>query len=648
MSPMDLKRKLTAVFSADVVGYSRLMGENEAETVKTLTANRKIMAELTQQHGGRVIDSPGDNILAEFASVVDAVQCAVKIQEEIKARNATLPENRRMEFRVGVNLGDVIEEEGRIYGDGVNIAARLESMAEPGGILISGLVYSQVKNKISFEYEYLGEKTAKNINDPIAVYKVLSFPPPFGAQVDGNPRVESAKPSIAVLPFVNMSNDPEQEYFSDGITEELLTGLAKLGGLKVISRTSAFCFKGKDVDLRTIGKKLNVQNVITGSVRKAGDRLRISAQLIRVDDDTHVWAETFERELKDVFAIQDDISQAVVKRLKVQLLGNKGSAPLQGSIESQLSHDSYLKGLSSWNKRDPKKAIEHLEQSIALDSQNALAYALLATIYTFMTLMSSYPPKMSYAKAKAMAMKALDIDGMLADAHVAVGVVKMAYEYDWVGAEQALLRAIALNPGLWSTHYYYAWYQFSVGRTDEAIAQIRRALELDPLSTHVTSYMGFGLIIKGQYDQAIEYCQRALEMTPNDPGAMANLGLAYAKKGMCEESIVILQRGASLFPENPFLMSALGYSCGVAGKRDEAQQIIDGFIDTSKKRYFSPMFISRVYAGMREVDKAIEWLENAYEKRDPMFSLVKSVPSHDYLHTDPRFKALLKKMGLEE
>jgi adenylate cyclase len=648
MNTQDFKRKLTAVFSADVAGYSRLMGEDESATVKTLEAYKQIMFSLIKQHRGRVIDSPGDNLLAEFASVVDAVQCGVAIQKELQVRNAELPENRRMQFRIGINLGDVIEERERIYGDGVNIAARLEALADPGGICISGFVHSQVKNKVSLAYEYLGEKSVKNISDPIAVYKVKYSPDVVGGEVGGIERAFLRKPSIAVLPFVNMSNDPEQEYFSDGITEELITALAKLGGLKVISRTSVFSFKGKDVDLRTIGTRLNVKNVLEGSVRKAGNRLRISVQLINVDDDTHVWAESFDRELKDVFAIQENISQAVVARLKIQLLDKRGRTLVQSHSKNQQSNDSYFKGLSCWNKRDPKRAIEYLEQSIELDSKNALAHALLATIYTFMTLMSPYPPKVSYGKAKAMATKALEIDDMLADVHVAVGVVKMAYEYDWVGAEQALIRAIGLNPGLWSAHYYYAWYKFSLGYADEAIEEIRRALELDPLSASVISYMGMGLTVKGKYDQAIECCQRALEMAPNDPGATTTLGLAYAKKGMYEQSVSILEKGANLFPGNPFLMSALGYSYGVAGKKDEAERIVTGFIEIYKNRYFPPMFISRVYAGMGEVDKAIEWLEKAYEERDPMFSFVKSAPSHDYMHTDPRFKAILKKMGLEE
>ena len=368
MTTEGFKRKLTTILSADVAGYSRLMGEDEAATVETLTVYRQILADLIKQHGGRVVDSPGDNLLAEFASVVDAVQCAVAVQKELQARNAGLPENRRMEFRIGINLGDVIDEEDRIYGDGVNIAARLEGLADPGGICISKTAFDQIETKLPLGYEYLGEQSVKNIAKPVRAYKVLMDPrvitsgeiekkrvmPPWSKKsalavgiaiiiifmalgiwnfyLGGRltKPTTCGKASIVVLPFTNLSNDPEQEYFSDGITEELIGALAKVKKLKVISRTSAFYYKGKDVDLRTIGEKLNVDNVLEGSVRKSGNKLRITAQLISVADDTHIWSESYDREMKDMFDIQDEISKAVVKNLKVELLG----------IESErLAHD---------------------------------------------------------------------------------------------------------------------------------------------------------------------------------------------------------------------------------------------------------------------------------------------------------------------
>ncbi len=358
MSTEKYKRRLTAIFSADVAGYSRLMGEDEAATVDTITKYREIMADLIEQHRGRIVDSPGDNVLAEFASVVDSTQCAVAVQKEIQSRNTELPVARRMLFRIGINLGDVIEEGGRIYGDGVNIAARLEALADPGGVCISKTAFDHIESKLPLGYEYIGEQSVKNISKPVSAYKVLMDPrvttsgeiekkrvmPPWSKQsviavgisiliifmalgvwsfyLGGRltKPATGGKASIVVLPFTNLSDDPEQEYFSDGITEELINALAKVRELKVISRTSAFFYKGKDVTLRTIGEKLNVDKVLEGSVRKSGNKLRITVQLINVADDTHLWSETYDREMKDVFEIQEEISKAVVKNLKMKLL----------------------------------------------------------------------------------------------------------------------------------------------------------------------------------------------------------------------------------------------------------------------------------------------------------------------------------------
>jgi len=288
MSAESFKRKLTAILSADVKGYSRLMGENEAETVRTLTSYRKIMGDLIQQHRGRVIDSPGDNILAEFESVVDAVQCSVAAQNEFKARNAELPETRRMVFRIGVNLGDVIEEEGRIYGDGVNIAARLEALADPGGICISKTAFDQIETKLPLRYEYLGEQQVKNIAKPVAAYRIRMERDLTTA--DRSPGLKLPdKPSIAVLPFVNMSEEPAQEYFSDGMSEDIITSLSQLPNIFVIARNSTFTYKGKSVNVQQVSRELGVKYILEGSVRKVGNRVRITAQLIDGTTGHHVW-----------------------------------------------------------------------------------------------------------------------------------------------------------------------------------------------------------------------------------------------------------------------------------------------------------------------------------------------------------------------
>src|SRR5712692_4485905 len=324
MATASIERKLTAILSADVKGYSRLMGADEVGTLRTLTAHREVTDSLIQQHRGRIVGTAGDSVLAEFASAVDAVQSAVDIQQVLKARNADLPSERRMEFRIGINVGDVIVEGPQIYGDGVNIAARLEALADAGGICISGTVYDQVENKLTLGYEYLGEQTVKNIAKPVRVYRVVGLE--ATATIQGRGEVTSPllplpdKPSIVVLPFVNMSEDPTQEYFSDGITEDITTDLSKISSLFVISRGSAFAYKSKAVKVQDISREMGVRYILEGSVRRANDRIRISAQLIDATTDHHLWAERYDRSLTDIFALQDEITQQIVTTLGVEVL----------------------------------------------------------------------------------------------------------------------------------------------------------------------------------------------------------------------------------------------------------------------------------------------------------------------------------------
>lgn len=322
MAADSVQRKLAAILIADVQGYSRLMGDDEVATIRTLTAYRQIMTKLIQQHHGRVVDSPGDNLLAEFGSAVDAVQGAVAVQNELKAKNAGLPVDRQMHYRIGINVGDVVVEGKQLYGDGVNIAARLESLADGGGICISEAVHMQVKNKLAIAFAYQGEQSVKNIVDPVRVYKVgleTEPAPPTIRPAQPAARPLSDKPSIAVLPFTNMSNDPEQEYFSDGITEDLITDLSQISGLFVIARNSVFTYKGQAVKVQEVHRALGVRYVLEGSVRKADNRVRITAQLVEAVTGGHVWAQRYDRDLDDIFALQDEVTQQIVAALEVKL-----------------------------------------------------------------------------------------------------------------------------------------------------------------------------------------------------------------------------------------------------------------------------------------------------------------------------------------
>jgi TolB-like protein/class 3 adenylate cyclase len=426
MATQDFKRKLTTILSADAKGYSRLMGEDEEATVRTITAHRKVMTSVIEKYRGRVVDSPGDNILAEFVSVVDAVQSAVEIQEVIRAKNAELPEERRMEFRIGINLGDVIQEGERIYGDGVNIAARVEGLAEAGGICISGSAYEQIENKLALGYDYIGEHTVKNIVKPVRVYRVPTGPETLQKVTEERrpaPRWQRAafavviallvvaggvaiwksyrpstapmevpfvekmafplpdKPSIAVLPFNNLSEDPNQEYFSDGLTEEIITALGSVPKLFVIARNSTFTYKGKPVKVQQVSEELGVRYVLEGSIKKAGDKVRISAQLIDAITGHHLWAKRYDRNLSDIFAVQDEITKEIITAMQVRLTeGEQVRAAAKGTnnLEAYLKYLQAHELIYRLNPESNALGRQLTEEAIALDPEYAWAYNLLA------------------------------------------------------------------------------------------------------------------------------------------------------------------------------------------------------------------------------------------------------------------------------
>jgi adenylate cyclase len=412
MGGRSVERRLAAILSADVEGYSRLMGDDEVATVRAITEYRGVIASAVTGHGGRVVDAPGDNVLAEFASVVDAVQCGVDIQRELESRNGELPASRRMRFRIGINLGDVIIEGERLYGDGVNIAARLESLAEGGGICLSGTAYDQIEGKLPFACEFRGEHAVKNIARPVRVYRLRLDPTGSAAPAKrGRARLirgaaialgilvllgaagwsgwrwlrtpESAglplpdRPSVAVLPFTNLSQDPAQEYFSDGVTEDLITGLSKVSGLFVIARNSSFTYKGKPVKVGDVGRDLGVRYVLEGGVQRSGSRVRITAQLVDAATGYHIWAERYDREASDIFAVQDEVTQQIVRAMAVRLTegerGRLGRAPT-GVLEA---YDLVLRGHEERNRTTREgnaEARRLFQKAIDLDPGYAAAY----------------------------------------------------------------------------------------------------------------------------------------------------------------------------------------------------------------------------------------------------------------------------------
>ena len=578
MAQESFKRKLTAILSADVEGYSRLMGEDEEATVRTLTAYREVFTNLIQQHSGRVIDSPGDNLLVEFASVVDAVQCAVAVQKEINSRNNELPENRRMQFRIGINLGDVIQEAERIYGDGVNIAARLEGLANTGGICVSRTAYDQVKNKLELGYEYLGEHRVKNIAEPVRVYKVLLEPESAGKvigekrkekrrmtlaavialliglgglagwylYIEQTKRIEPAsvekmafplpdKPSIAVLPFVNMSGDPEQSYFSDGITEHIITSLSKVPYIFVIARHSTFAYKGKSVKIQQIAEELAVRYVLEGSVQRSDDRVRITVQLIDATTGHHLWAENYDRKLKDIFALQDEIAMKIMAELQVELTAADLGRLSSIKTTNLKAYEKFLKGNEHLFRRTEADVLEArrlAQEAIALDPEYGVAYVLLG--WTHLDDVWFYRTKdraKSLQTAEQLAQRAIDLSGQSAVTHrllSSVFLLRKQYEKAIVEAQ----KAVELNPNSANSNFIYGMVLRCAERYDEAIPVLKKAIRLNPVTPiNYLNNLAWSYTFSEQYEKAIPLWNRTIERNPDYLFAYMGLTCAYQLSG---------------------------------------------------------------------------------------------------------------------
>jgi adenylate cyclase len=577
------KRKLAAILSTDVVGYSRLMEDDEEATIRSINAYRKSISTLVEQHRGRVVDTTGDNLMAEFSSVVDAVQCAVEIQKEISERNADLPENRRMLFRIGVNLGDIVEEDDKIYGDGVNIAARLESLAEAGGICISRTAYGQVKNKLNLGYEYLGEHSVKNISEPVHVYKVLMDADAAG-KVIGEKRQEKRrmtlaavialiiglgglagwylyieqtkriapasvekmafplpdKPSIAVLPFDNLSGDPDQDYFSDGLSEEIITALSKVPRMFVIARNTTFTYKGQAVKVQQVAEELGVRYVLEGSIRKYENKIRITAQLIDATAGHHLWAERYDRDLKDIFALQDEITMKILSELELRLTeGEQALIYRRGTNNLQV----YLKFLQAvhyvrnTNPGDNRKARKIIEDIISIEPNYAMAYGLLGETYMMdVWFGTTKSPIDSLRKAASMLEKALYFDKSLGAPYAILGHINVL-KRDWEKGISLGYQAIELEPNGANSHYHLGMGLNFADRSEEAIPILKKAIRLNPVASGLyVHHIAIAYRMMEQYDKAVEYGEKAVQRSPNYHFAHLNLAACYLLAGREEEA----------------------------------------------------------------------------------------------------------------
>ena len=485
MEPQGIERKLAAVLSADVAGYSRLMGVDEEATLKTLTEYRTAMGALIAGHGGRIVGTAGDSVLAEFASAIEAVRCGIEIQRDLDGRNAELAADRRMDFRIGINLGDVMIEGDDIYGDGINVAARLEKIAEPGGLCISATVFEHVRDRIPHDFEDLGEHSVKNITRPVRVYRVplaeKGHAVPAAAAGDGLELPD--RPSIAVLPFENMNHDPAEDYFSDGITDDVITELSRRRDLFVIARNSVFTYKGKPAKVQDVGTELGVRYVLEGSVRKAGERVRITAQLVEAASGHHLWAERYDRELQDIFAVQDEITETIVGRLAGELQVAERDRAVKKAPDSLEAYDCYLRGFDlfiRFTQEDRAEARQMMEKAAALDPHYARVQTLLAWGHLSDVFMGwSEDPVRSLGSAFETAQKALALDATDNWSHWVVGAV-LLYQGQHQRARAAYDRALELNPNDADVLAQFGGFLNYVGESEEAVATIERAMRLNP------------------------------------------------------------------------------------------------------------------------------------------------------------------------
>ena len=616
-----MERRLSAIMAADVVGYSRLMGANE---VGTLTSLREHRAELIDpciaDHQGRIVKLTGDGMLVEFASVVSAVDCAVDVQREMRVRNAAIPEERRIEFRIGINLGDVIVEGDDIFGDGVNVAARIESVAKPGGVSVSSSVRENVGNKLDLTYEDTGEQELKNIGFPVRVFNIVlglgAAKPRTGAEPE---MAEADKPSIAVLPFNNMSDDQGQEFFSDGITEDIITDLSKVSGLFVVGRNTSFMYKGKSVQLQQVAAEMGVKFILEGSVRKAGQRVRVTGQLIDGATGGHLWADRFDRDLTDIFAIQDEITQSIVAQLKIKLLPKEKLAIAKAPTVNVEAYSFYLKGRQLFHHSTKSFLIlarQMFAKAVELDPAYARAYAGIANCDS--RLSGWYNAPIAAWEILAITDKALSIDPNLAEAHAARGVA-LANSGQRAEAAAAFERALELDPNSFDANLSFARFCVTDGELERAVQLYTKALEIQPEDSQPPLLMQTVLRTLGRIEEAEKYArlgvkraEETLRLYPESARPAQGAACALAALGEKEAAIAMMERGLAIDP------------------------------DDNNARYNAAC----TYALLGEIDRAMDvmevWASNAGREQLNWF---KHDSDLDPIRHHPRYQALLKVAG---
>jgi TolB-like protein/class 3 adenylate cyclase/Flp pilus assembly protein TadD len=628
----------------DMVGYTALGQKNESLSLALLDEQRKLIRPILNRHNGREVKTMGDAFLVEFPSALDAVRCGYDIQRTTRELNISLPEERRVHIRIGVHLGDVVESGGDISGDAVNVASRIEPLADDGGVCLTRQVFDHVQNKFELPMTSLGVRPLKNVSTPPELYKMVM---PWQEE-KLVPSIELDLKRVAVLPFVNVSPDPNDEYFADGLTDELIDRLAQIKGLEVIARTSIMTYKKKEKKAAEIGKELKAGVLVEGSVRKAGNRIRVTAQIINANTEAHLWSSKYDENLEDVFAIQTDIAEKVAQSLTIKLLPNERKEIGKKTTDNPAVYVICLKGRYYWNERrkdDNERALRYYEAAIRLDPKCALAYSGISDCYHTAGDYNWLMPRDAYPKTREYATKALEIDPDLAEAHASLGAEYMHYEWKWREAEEEFMKATTLRPSYSFAHQAYSALLEILGRFEEAHERIKRAYELDPLSKAIAAQYGRVLSEMGRNEEAISQLQRVTEANPDFPTAHLFLGFAYHRVSRNQEAVSELIKAAALSDDDPRFRADLAFLLALTGRNDEAKTILGELKEASAKTYVSSAQMASICHALGESDEAFELLEKAYTEKCSDLADIRTSPEMSGLRRDARWTSLEERMG---
>ncbi len=643
---MSVSRQLAAVMFTDIVGYTVLMGEDEEKAFELLRKNRRVQQPIIEHYGGNWIKELGDGVLASFQTATDAVLCAGAIQH-------ACINTPGLQLRIGIHLGDVVFENNDVFGDGVNIASRLQGLAPIGGIWVTESVYKSISNKKEISSNFVKEELLKNVKEPVRIYEIkIENGHWAGTSVSvakGEMETSIPEKSIAVLPFVNMSNDAEQDYFGDGIAEEILNSLVHLKDLKVAGRTSSFQFKTKNIDLREIGEKLGVRTVMEGSVRKQGNRLRVTAQLIDVKNGFHLWSEKFDRDMDDIFAVQDEIALAITEKLKVTLFEKDKEIITKTYTHSPEAYDLYLKGRFNLNRRGRFILIgmQCFREAIAVDPGFAPAYSGYADSCALAAFYNFYPSREIMPKAKESAFKAIEIDKTLCEPYTSLGFYYAFYEWDFTEAKKNFQKAIELNPAYTVGHFWYgmlylSWIEINF---PEAQKEGWTAIKIEPFSAIAHAVQTAIYYASREYEEAVRIGKLAIDLDANSYLVYKMTALSFIGLNKIEEAIEMIKYTLKVSNRFQWSMYDLMWAYKHLNDKEEIKELINELKERASREYISAFNMALAHAWIDEIDQAIDYLEKAYDEREPILLTIKTWPNVPAnLKDDPRCKEIIQRI----